>query len=186
MHAARIQVLVGTASLFLLSASAIARTPDPSLHTWVARVAERNDIAHAVAASKFPVQRPIEDPVREEQVLEDKRLQARALGLDPDEVAGEYRQFIEANKLAQHADFQRYHLGTPPPPAPPLDEIRQRIDTVDQGLLEQWQQVAWVRTHPQCGRLLATAIREATTPGDAEAGMVLVRALVGFCRASSR
>lgn len=181
MQAVRTHVLVGTACL-LLSASAFARAPDLALQSWVARVAERNDIAHAVAASKFAVQRPIEDSAREDQVLEDKRRQAEALGLDPDDVAGAYRQFIEANKLAQHVDFQHYLLGAPLPPAPPLDEIRQRIDTVDHRLLEQWQQVAWVRTHPRCAHLLATAIREATLSGDAEARVVLVRALVGFCR----
>lgn len=107
----------------LVSGTALAGN-DAVLQRWVGWVAERNAIAHDVAASKYPAARPIEDLQREAEVLDDKRRRALRMGLDPEPVVAAYRQFIEANKLLQYVDVQRYRLGTTPPPAPPLEDIR--------------------------------------------------------------
>jgi chorismate mutase len=147
-------------------------------------VAARNAMAHDVAAYKFVAGRPIEDPQREAAVLAEKRDQAVQRGVDPDAVVHTYRQLIEANKLLQHADFQRFLLGRTPSPPPSLDAIRERIDTLDERLLPQWAQLDDVRAAPDCPRQLARAIARQGTPGaplDEATRIALVRATLGFC-----
>lgn len=164
----------------LVSGTALAGN-EAVLQRWVGWVAERNAIAHDVAASKYPAARPIEDPQREAEVLDDKRRRALRMGLDPEPVVAAYRQFIEANKLLQYVDVQRYRLGTTPPPAPPLGDIRRRIDGVDQALLGQWSALDAVRADPHCEPMLAQAIAQVGGAGTTAPGIALVRALVGFC-----
>jgi chorismate mutase len=168
----------------MLPARVAALAPLDSLGVWVQRVAARNAMAHDVAAYKFVAGRPIEDPQREAAVLAEKRDRAVQRGVDPDAVVHTYRQLIEANKLLQHADFQRFLLGRTPSPPPSLDAIRERIDTLDERLLSQWAQLDDVRAAPDCPRQLARAIARQGTPGaplDDATRIALVRATLGFC-----
>lgn len=185
MNLARPSAALAMACSLLLSGGASALAPRDSLGHWVDLVAARNAIAHDVAAYKFPAGRAIEDPQREAAVLADKRARALRRGLDPDRVVITYRQLIEANKLLQHVDVSRFLLGAPPPPAPSLESIRQRIDAVDARLLSQWAQLDEVRTAADCPRRLAQAIAQQPMPGEKveEASRIaLIRATVGFCQ----
>jgi len=149
------------------------------LDDLVAAVAVRTSIGHDVAATKYPVQRPVEDRERETQILIGKREQAQALGLDPDAVETFYRHMIEANKLVQYLDFHRFALGTPPPQAPSLEELRIKIDAADATLLALWPKVAVLRGQADC----AVAIAQAIERQDSDDKASLTRALVGFCQA---
>jgi len=177
--------------LCLLMASPCAASSAPpaaATAIWVDAVAERNATARDVAAYKFIAQRPIEDPVREAQILQRKREQAAAAGLDPDDVEATYLQLMEANKLLQHVAFHRYRLGAAIEPAPPLEETRQRIDAVDERLFAAWPSVEAARQAVECPDTLAQAIEARQTPGaGGEAApsvqtVALVRALITFCR----
>jgi len=184
MNPARPALVIAVLCSLLLPVRVAALAPLDSLGVWVQRVAARNAMAHDVAAYKFVAGRPIEDPQREAAVLAEKRDQAVQRGVDPDAVVHTYRQLIEANKLLQHADFQRFLLGRTPSPPPSLDAIRERIDTLDERLLSQWAQLDDVRAAPDCPRQLARAIARQGTPGaplDEATRIALVRATLGFC-----
>ncbi len=184
MNPARPALVIAVLCSLLLPARVAALAPLDSLGVWVQRVAARNAMAHDVAAYKFVAGRPIEDPQREAAVLAEKRDQAVQRGVDPDAVVHTYRQLIEANKLLQHADFQRFLLGRTPSQPPSLDAIRERIDTLDERLLSQWAQLDDVRAAPDCPRQLARAIARQGTPGaplDDATRIALVRATLGFC-----
>lgn len=177
--------------LLALPCAASATTPaaaDPAVAAWVGTVAERNATAADVAAYKFTGQRPIEDPVREAQILLRKRDQALAAGLDPEDVETTYRQLMEANKLLQHVAFQRYRLGGRPGPAPPLEQTRQRIDALDERLFVAWPSVEAARQAADCPATLARAIQARQTPGEGAQAtpsvqtVARVRALITFCR----
>lgn len=153
---------------------------DTPLQDFVRTVTQRNALAHDVAAFKFPQGRPIEDPVREAEVLAAKRAAALAQGLDADAVVDFYRQAIEANKLIQHVDVHRFVLGDTPPPAPPLDQLRHQIDAVDAQLLARWPAVESHRDGGACrGAVARSMAAEALPPLD---HVALVRAMISFCR----
>ena len=184
MNPARALFVIAFICSLMLPARVSALAPLDSLGVWVRLVAARNTTAHDVAAYKFVAGRPIEDPQREAAVLAEKRDRAVQRGLDPDAVVHTYRQLIEANKLLQHADFQRFLLGRTPSPPPSLDAIRERIDTLDAHLLSRWAQLDDVRAAPDCPRQLARAIAlqgTQTSPLDEAARIALVRATLGFC-----
>lgn len=184
MNPARPALVISVLCSLMLPARVAALAPLDSLGVWVQRVAARNATAHDVAAYKFVAGRPIEDPQREAAVLAEKRDRAVQRGVDPDAVVHTYRQLIEANKLLQHADFQRFLLGRTPSPPPSLDAIRERIDTLDERLLSQWAQLDDVRAAPDCPRQLARAIAlqgTRTSPLDEATRIALVRATLGFC-----
>ncbi|WP_369967846.1 gamma subclass chorismate mutase AroQ [Stenotrophomonas rhizophila] len=148
MNPARPALVIAVLCSLMLPARVAALASLDSLGVWVQRVAARNAMAHDVAAYKFVAGRPIEDPQREAAVLAETRDRAVQRGVDPDAVVHTYRQLIEANKLLQHADFQRFLLGRTPSPPPSLDAIRERIDTLDERLLSQWAQLDDVRAAP--------------------------------------
>lgn len=184
MHPARALFVIAFICSLMLPARVSALAPLDSLGVWVRLVAARNAIAHDVAAYKFVAGRPIEDPQREAAVLAEKRDRALERGLDPDAVVHTYRQLIEANKLLQHGDLQRFLVGRTPSPPPSLDAIRERIDTLDAHLLSRWAQLDDVRAAPDCPRQLARAIAlqgTQTSPLDEAARIALVRATLGFC-----
>ncbi|MEG2805277.1 gamma subclass chorismate mutase AroQ [Stenotrophomonas sp.] len=169
--------------VMLLPLHAFAATPSP-LHALLDAVTARNAIAHAVAASKYPQNRAVEDPAREQVVLEDTRRKAEARGLEADAVVQFQVQLIQANKLVQHMDYQQFRAGRLPPPAPALPGIRARIDQADQRILATWAQVVPLRTDPACPAWVAGGIAQqqaAASLPEVEV-MALVRAMVGFCQ----
>lgn len=71
-------------------------------------IQQRLIIAHDVARWKWNNQRPIEDLKREQELLLKVRQQATSQNLDPDTVAAFFQAQIEAGKLIQKADFQKW------------------------------------------------------------------------------
>lgn len=172
-------LLLTAMALGCLSPLADARSSSsPPIADLVLAVETRNTIGHEVAASKFPTRRPVEDRVREAQVIADKRAQAEIRGLDPDAIAFFYRQLIEANKLVQYVDATAFELTNDSPQAPPLDQLRAKIDAADQVLLGLWPQVEPLRSRPECALNVARSIMSRP----AQVQTALIRALVGFCQ----
>ncbi|WP_414935532.1 chorismate mutase [Amycolatopsis sp. cmx-11-51] len=65
--------------------------------------AQRVRIADKVAAAKFGTPSPIDDPVREQQILDSVAAKAPGLGLDSGGVVRFFRDQIEANKVCSGA-----------------------------------------------------------------------------------
>lgn len=102
-------------------------------------VIQRLLVGDLVAASKFGTGKPIEDPVREQQVLDAVRRQAGPLGLDPAATVRFFQDQITASKQVQRGlfDYWTRHPDRAPTTRPDLNLIRQRLDELTTGLLAE-------------------------------------------------
>ncbi|MCK2243505.1 MULTISPECIES: chorismate mutase [unclassified Crossiella] len=102
-------------------------------------VIQRLLVGDLVAASKFGTGKPIDDPVREQQVLDGVRAQAGPLGLDPEATVRFFRDQITANKIVQRGLFDHWtrHPDQAPTTRPDLNLIRQRLDELATRMLAE-------------------------------------------------
>jgi chorismate mutase len=100
-----------------------------------------------VAASKFGTDSPIENPVREQQVLDQVRKQADALGLDPTVAVAFFRDQITASKEVQKGLFTHWtaHPDEAPTTRPDLEQIRTQLDQLTVALLQELKATVAVR-----------------------------------------
>ncbi len=101
---------------------------------------ERVQVADLVAAAKFGTTQPIDDPAREQQVLDTVRTKATALGLNPENAARFFRAQIEANKLVQRGLYARWteHPEEVPQRRPDLGtEVRPILDRLTTEILAE-------------------------------------------------
>ncbi len=130
------------------------------------RLVDRLQVGDDVAAAKFGTDRPIDDPVREQQLLDQVRSEATTLGLDPTAAVMVFRDQIEANKVVQRGLFARWtaHPDEAPTVRPDLAVLRARLDRLTSAILCQL-----VRTEPlrraavACRVQLQLAARSAVT-----------------------
>lgn len=116
--------------------------------------AERLLIADKVAAAKYGTDRPVDDPAREQRILDDAAARAVGLGLDPATVVAVFGDQIEANKLVQRGLYTRWdaHPERRPTRRPDLDkEIRPALDRITTQLLNTLVATEGVRSSPSCG-----------------------------------
>ncbi|GAB3561420.1 hypothetical protein GCM10027445_00140 [Amycolatopsis endophytica] len=155
--------------------AAAANTPvdgAPTSHKALGRlgtltdlVVERLRVSDDVAASKFGTNSPIDDPAREQQVLDQVRQQAGTLGLDPESAAAFFRDQITASKVVQSGLFARWTARPDEAPTtrPDLGQIRTRLDRLTTELLGQLKATQEVRgSRVPCTVQLALATGSAT------------------------
>jgi chorismate mutase-like protein len=121
---------------------------------------ERLRVSDDVAASKFGTDSPIENPVREQQVLDQVRKQADALGLDPNAAAAFFRDQITASKEVQKGLFAHWtaHPDEAPTTRPDLEQIRTQLDQLTVALLHELKATVAVRNEsPSCAIQLTLA-----------------------------
>jgi chorismate mutase-like protein len=113
-------------------------------------VIERLQVSDDVAGSKFGTDSPIDDPAREQQVLEQVRAQARALGLNADTAVAFFQDQITASKVVQKGLFARWtaHPDEAPAERPNLGQIRMRLDQLTTDLLQELKVTAKLRNKP--------------------------------------
>nr|WP_237331240.1 chorismate mutase [Streptomyces mexicanus] len=113
-------------------------------------VIERIRVSDDVAASKFGTGSPIEDPVREAQVLEQVRTQAEAAGVNPDAAVAFFQDQIAASKVVQKGLFARWtaHPEEAPTTRPDLGPIRERLDQLTTALLQELKDTEHLRDKP--------------------------------------
>lgn len=113
-------------------------------------VIERIRVSDDVAASKFGTDSPIEDPVREEQVLAQVRTQADAAGVEPDAAVAFFRDQITASKIVQKGLFARWiaHPEEAPTTRPDLGPIREQLDRLTADLLQELKDTEELRDEP--------------------------------------
>ncbi|MFB6844057.1 chorismate mutase [Streptomyces sp. NPDC056373] len=164
---------------------AAARSLSP-LHSVVELAAERLATADLVAAAKWGTDSPIDDPAREQQVLDDVGDRAQQLGADPDEIRAIFRDQIEANKVVQRGLFQRWtdHPGEAPTTKPDLNVVRQKINQVTGALVEALAGTSADRGALTCRPELALAGLQVHHEKhlDALHTRALARALPSVCR----
>lgn len=96
---------------------------------------KRLALMHEVARWKWTAHQPIADPARERELLDRVAQLGQARGLEPDFVRRFFAAQIEAGKLIQRDDFERWRAE--PPTAQPgrgLSSVRRDIDALNEAL----------------------------------------------------
>lgn len=125
--------------------------------------AQRLQTADPVAASKYLTGGQIEDPAREQQVLDTVAAAAQAQGADPAYVREVFRDQIDATVSLQHSIFAFWKLdpAAVPATAPDLAATRVTIDELNQTMVSEIAQ-RWDDLHaPTCPAELAASVSEA-------------------------
>jgi chorismate mutase-like protein len=151
-------------------------------------VIQRLHVSDDVAASKFGTGSPIDDPAREQQVLEQVRNQAGDLGLDPVSATAFFQDQITASKVVQRGLFARWsaHPEEAPTIRPDLGQIRTRLDQLTADLLLELKATVRLRDKPAaCTVQLAVAAGSgaALEQLDALHRQALTRAVHSVCPA---
>ncbi|MEU1479283.1 chorismate mutase [Streptomyces sp. NPDC005760] len=156
------------------------------LHPVVELAAERLATADLVAAAKWGTDSPIDDPAREQQVLDNVAAQAQQIGADPEEIRVIFRDQIEANKTVQRGLFQRWtdHPDEAPTTKPDLSVVRQEINRITSALVQALADTSGTRGTLACRPELALAGLQVHHENrlDALHTRALVRALPSICR----
>jgi len=123
--------------LFVVGCQQPAGNPPTQARTaLLTAMNDRLTLMEQVAAYKFVNKKPIADPEREAALLEAMETRAPSFGLPPQDVRRFFEAQIEAAKMVQAnlmGTWQASGLNLPAPPS--LDELRQKIDRVNEALL---------------------------------------------------
>jgi chorismate mutase len=149
--------------------------------------AERVQVGDLVAAAKFGTPAPIDDPAREQVVLNNARALSVQLGIDPEVSAEIFADQIEANKQVQRG---LYALWTAHPELAPTEKpdlvkvVRPILDRITTQLLDQIKATQHERVHPSCfGQLIVARIRVSFARHlDTLHRSALARAVQSVCR----
>ena len=128
---------LGTCAILglVLAGSACAQTKQESL---IDALRERLQTAEAVAKAKHNSGAPVEDKVRERQVILDAVHQGVSMGLGAEEVLWFFRHQIEASKIAQRAFLDEWKNRGAFDSVPDLvKEIRPKLDRLTTILLHE-------------------------------------------------
>ncbi|MFH8571934.1 gamma subclass chorismate mutase AroQ [Streptomyces sp. NPDC017993] len=143
------------------AARPVAAAPSPygQLQPLAALSAERVATGDLVAAAKWGTGGPIDDPAREQVVLDAVAAQARQLGADPEVTVRIFRDQIEASKVVQRGLHRAWQADPSQAPAerPDLDEVRQEINRINGALVRAIADSPAARSAPYCGPLLTAA-----------------------------
>jgi chorismate mutase len=139
-----------------------SRTPALAITTWISTVvlgmaqpsqadssgplfalveaaAQRLQTADSVAAAKFKAGGPVDDPQREQQVIDNVATLAAAKHIDAEYVKGIFRDQMDATTAIEHARFADWRLnpGIAPVAAPDLASLRATIDRLNQIMVDE-------------------------------------------------
>ncbi|MGP4016900.1 chorismate mutase [Saccharopolyspora sp. 5N708] len=150
------------ASAVVVAFAAPAQAADDSLDPLLRSAAERVATSDQVAAAKWGTDQPIDDPVREQQVLDSVARKSVELGIDPEESKRVFRDQIEASKVVQRAlhAYWAAHPDEQPTERPDLGEIRPIIDRLGDEILLELRDTERLREQPSCGGYLISAFQQ--------------------------
>jgi chorismate mutase-like protein len=99
---------------------------------------QRLTLMHEVARWKWNAGQPVTDPQRERELLHSVVERGRGKGLDPELVRPFFAAQLEAARLVQQADFDRWQANKQEPFADStsLAVLRQRIDHLNRELID--------------------------------------------------
>ncbi|MFC9606426.1 gamma subclass chorismate mutase AroQ [Streptomyces niveus] len=161
----------GAVAITLLAAPAAAAPVAGTGHGTYARLhpladlsARRLATADLVAAAKRGTGSSVDDPAREQQVLDSvarQARQAREAGGDPGATVRIFRDQIEANKQVQRALHSRWDTdaSAAPKERPDLEQVREAINRVNADLVHAIAHSPAARAAPSCAAALTAAER---------------------------
>ncbi|MGH3670830.1 MAG: chorismate mutase [Pseudonocardiaceae bacterium] len=157
----------------------------PALHGLADLAVERIELSDKVAAAKFGTPQPIDDPAREQQVLDAVAKTAPGVGVDPAEAGRVFRDQIEASKVVQRGLYAEWtaHPQQRPTDRPNLGtEVRPELDRITTAILEQLR-ASRAQRHAaaSCSTGLTQASRPAAQPLDTLHRNALAVALRSVC-----
>lgn len=138
------------------------------LYRLLDAAAQRLQTADPIAAVKFTSGAPLDDPVREQQVIDTVTTTAEEKGIDAEYVKDVFRNEIDATNAIEHARFADWKLdpGAAPVPSSDLAASRATIDQLNQTMVDEIVD-HWDLLHsPSCGneldkaRIAVTAARQ--------------------------
>jgi chorismate mutase len=152
------------------SASAQPGSPANPLSDLAALAVQRIIIGHQVAAAKFGTPAPIDDPHREQQVLDSVAAASPGLGINSADSAQFFRDQIEASKVVQRGLYQLWTADPTQRPANRSDlskQVRPELDRLTTDMLRQLQATTGVRhAGARCTVEAGQALTEAAKPLD--------------------
>lgn len=163
-------------------------SPSDPLSGLASLAVQRIMTANQVAAAKFGTHQPIDDPPREQQVLDSVAAASPGMGISLQESAQFFRDQIEANKVVQRGLYQRW---TAYPKQRPTDrpdltkQVRPDLDRLTTDILRQLQATTTVRhAGRQCVAQARQALAEEARPLDQLHRDALTVALRSVCSQS--
>jgi chorismate mutase len=152
----------------------------------VGLVDKRLELADTVAAAKWGTHGAIDDPPREQVVLDAAVAGSIKRGIDPEVSKVVFRDQIEASKAVQYGLFSHWSAVPEDAPTtiPDLGAIRPVLDQITEALLDSLAATQHIRTAAVCQpEVLALRTRvEITRHFDASHRQALGRALRSVCR----
>jgi chorismate mutase len=112
------------------------------LDTLVELVVERLSLARDVAAAKYGSGDPIDDPIREQQVLRSAGCALNVTSVSHRTGMQFFRDQIEASKVVQRGLYHRWHRHPEEVPAANRDlaaEVRPRLDRITAQIIQQFK-----------------------------------------------
>ncbi|MDH3006257.1 MULTISPECIES: chorismate mutase [Gordonia] len=166
------------AATMLVAPPLSAAAPAPAMAGLTEAVAGRLALADTVAATKWASGAAIDDPVREQVVLDTVSQLALDRNLDPAYVRGVFRDQIEASKTVQRGLFALWELPgqTAPPATPDLGPVRAAINELNVAIVDELAASRGIVTTLRCPPELAVAT--AQTAADVGFDPLHVAALV--------
>ncbi|GAA5063655.1 hypothetical protein GCM10023318_48660 [Nocardia callitridis] len=122
-------------------------------------------LADKVSAAKFGTGTAIEDPAREQQVLDDAAARAEAAGIDKDATVAFFRAQIEQSKVVQRGLYDRWTRQPELAPTRRPDlatEVRPELDRISAQFIDQLVATSDTR-HQSATCFVALARAEAET-----------------------
>lgn len=183
-----LSVVVGTASAGLSSIAITTAHSNPldALTALVDAAAQRLQTADLVAAAKYVAGNPIEDPKREQQIINTVVEEANASHIDPQYIATIFRDQIDATTSVEYTRVAQWKLNpeSAPTVAPDLADLRKTIDGLNRLMMNEII-AQWETLHsPMCMLELDRAMRNvvSTRALDGTYQAALSYATRSYCR----
>lgn len=147
---------------------------------------KRINTGDEVSAAKFGTPQSIDDPVREQQVLNAVATQSSTLGINPAESTQFFRDQIEASKVVQRGLYQLWtaHPELRPTTKPDLTKkVRPELDLLTDDIMRQLKATAAARhaNAQHCGTQSSQAFDDAAKSLDQLHRQALTVALRSVC-----
>jgi chorismate mutase len=144
-----------------LGSRAYAQSANDVLQSLVETSARRLAFAEQVALAKWDSGTPVEDAVREAQVIASATKAGESRGLDPAWVSNFFRAQIEANKLIQYslsADWRRVGKAPDHSQVDLAITIRPELEQLGTQLIAELAETADMRASSSCRADIAKAV----------------------------
>jgi chorismate mutase len=172
----------------LICGMKIASAATDPMRSLVQTSAQRLQIARKVALAKWYSGARVEDPSREEEVIQKAVTDGKSMGLESAQVEEFFKAQIEANKLIQYSLLANWRRDGRAPGHAAADlakEIRPQLDDIEKQLIQELKQSAAARSTTTCPVDVAKGVGEYLdshrVKANSREGVALDRAMASTC-----